>query len=225
MNLPFCIDTQTGDFHDTDQTTGNAITGNYLLADGRKGNLYYGPFPMPPQEGSTIPEATATTIRGEIGIIPTTARRGIWEKTKSASVSNSIEEEAATVTQGGTFVIATAATATSIAEETAESSATATDVPEEEETSDAPIVAAKNVPTQASSKTSDSATYTTTTTTTTTTHSSQTDGSEVKPVGSGVTTNGETVPGEAVRAGLGMGMGMWIMMTMVVASVLGTLIL
>lgn len=91
VHLPFCINTQTGDTRDADGTTGNAITGNYVLADGQEGNLYHGPFPTP-KTGSTIPEATAT--RGGTGIIATTAR-GILDETESATAAD-VNEQVAT---------------------------------------------------------------------------------------------------------------------------------
>ena len=59
LSIPFCINTQTGKFHNADLTTGNGFTGDYVLADGREGNLYYGPFPTP-DGSSTGPQATVT---------------------------------------------------------------------------------------------------------------------------------------------------------------------
>ncbi|KAK4125357.1 hypothetical protein N657DRAFT_633195 [Parathielavia appendiculata] len=45
-STPFCLDIISGDFHDGVGTTGNALSGDYTLADGRKGNLYKGPYPQ-----------------------------------------------------------------------------------------------------------------------------------------------------------------------------------
>lgn len=64
-NIPFCINTSTGNFHNADLTTGNGFTGEYVLADGREGNLYYGPFPTP-EGSSTGPQATVTVKKGGI---------------------------------------------------------------------------------------------------------------------------------------------------------------
>lgn len=47
QKVPFCLDMVTGAFHDGTGTTGNALTGDYVLGDGRKGNLYNGPHPLP----------------------------------------------------------------------------------------------------------------------------------------------------------------------------------
>jgi hypothetical protein len=48
QSTPFCLDVPTGDFHDGVGTTGNAFTGDYTLADERKGNLYNGPIRKSP---------------------------------------------------------------------------------------------------------------------------------------------------------------------------------
>ncbi|KAK3361459.1 hypothetical protein B0T24DRAFT_641652 [Lasiosphaeria ovina] len=54
---PFCLDITTGAFRDGAGTTGNALSGDYTLSDGRKGNLYNGPYPLP----SGMETAAATT--------------------------------------------------------------------------------------------------------------------------------------------------------------------
>ncbi|KAK5659500.1 hypothetical protein OQA88_701 [Cercophora sp. LCS_1] len=64
QKVPFCLDITTGGFHDGDGTTGNALTGDYTLADGRKGNMYNGPHPLP--SGSST-EAAATTAAAGAG--------------------------------------------------------------------------------------------------------------------------------------------------------------
>ncbi len=43
---------RTEDFHTPSGITGNAKTGDYTLPDGRKGNMYHGPFPA---ISSTVP--------------------------------------------------------------------------------------------------------------------------------------------------------------------------
>jgi hypothetical protein len=63
-NTPFCLDVTNGDFHDGVGTTGNALTGDYVLADGRKGNLYKGPYP---QVTAGDGEAATTTGAGSAG--------------------------------------------------------------------------------------------------------------------------------------------------------------
>jgi hypothetical protein len=45
-NTPFYLDVTNSDFNDGVGTTGNALTGDYVLADGRKGNQYTGPYPQ-----------------------------------------------------------------------------------------------------------------------------------------------------------------------------------
>jgi hypothetical protein len=62
---PFCLDLTSGDFHDGTGITGNALSGDYTLADGRKGNLYNGPYPQPTGAGSA--DAPATTAPAEGG--------------------------------------------------------------------------------------------------------------------------------------------------------------
>ncbi|KAH8589834.1 hypothetical protein B0O99DRAFT_676349 [Bisporella sp. PMI_857] len=41
----FCVDPSTLAYHDAFGTVGNLVTGEYTLVDGRRGNLYAGPFP------------------------------------------------------------------------------------------------------------------------------------------------------------------------------------
>lgn len=64
-NIRFFINTQTGNFHDADLTIGNGLTSDYVLADGREGDLYFGPFPIPKQS-SAVPQATVTVTKGRI---------------------------------------------------------------------------------------------------------------------------------------------------------------
>ncbi len=59
QDAPFCYDMYTSDFHDGTGTTGNLMTGAYTLSDGRKGNLYTGPFPVP--TGGAAHDAASTT--------------------------------------------------------------------------------------------------------------------------------------------------------------------
>lgn len=61
QGAPFCYDVATGDFHDGQGTVGNAVSGDYTLADGRRGNLYAGPHPTPTNAGP----AAATTTDGD----------------------------------------------------------------------------------------------------------------------------------------------------------------
>lgn len=67
---PFCYDVATGDFHDGAGTTGNAISGDYTLADGRMGNLYTGPYPTPTTTGEVIATTNAvmSTAATETGL-------------------------------------------------------------------------------------------------------------------------------------------------------------
>lgn len=66
-NTPFCLDMTNGDFHDGLGSTGNALTGDYTLADGRKGNLYKGPYPQ-----VTVAAANAATTAGSGSSSPAT---------------------------------------------------------------------------------------------------------------------------------------------------------
>ncbi|KAM7201099.1 hypothetical protein V8F33_003511 [Rhypophila sp. PSN 637] len=58
QKAPFCLDIISGAFHDSTGTTGNALTGDYVLGDGRKGNLYNGPHPLP--SGASNAQTTPT---------------------------------------------------------------------------------------------------------------------------------------------------------------------
>ncbi|KAH6854677.1 hypothetical protein B0I37DRAFT_336712 [Chaetomium sp. MPI-CAGE-AT-0009] len=64
QNSPFCLDVNNGDFHDGQGTTGNALTGDYTLGDGRKGNLYNGPNPQPTAAGNADAKATPSADSG-----------------------------------------------------------------------------------------------------------------------------------------------------------------
>jgi hypothetical protein len=59
QNVPFCYDMISGAFHDGVGTTGNALTGDYTLGDGRKGNLVNDPYPQP--TGVAAYSAASTT--------------------------------------------------------------------------------------------------------------------------------------------------------------------
>ncbi|KAK3377489.1 hypothetical protein B0H63DRAFT_219750 [Podospora didyma] len=63
--LPFCYETISGRMRDTEGTVGNLITGDYTLADGRKGNMYKGPHPQPGDGGASGETATKTTSTGK----------------------------------------------------------------------------------------------------------------------------------------------------------------
>lgn len=54
--LTGCAGNSTHTFHAADGTTGNFLTGEYTLADGRQGNMYHGPYPT-----NTIAAAASTT--------------------------------------------------------------------------------------------------------------------------------------------------------------------
>ncbi|KAK3385734.1 hypothetical protein B0H63DRAFT_523052 [Podospora didyma] len=73
---PFCLDYVTGAFHDGTGTKGNAVSGDYTLADGRKGNLFNGPYPLP--SGMSAGAATATPAGGAGGA------NGVASKTTAA---------------------------------------------------------------------------------------------------------------------------------------------
>src|SRR5688572_735488 len=58
----FCLDFTTSEFHDTDGTVGNLLTGDYTLADGRKWNLNKGPLPS--ATTSVSPGSQSTSVSG-----------------------------------------------------------------------------------------------------------------------------------------------------------------
>ena len=64
--VPFCCVMDTGYFHDSAGTTGNIITGDYVLADGRRGNLFLGPHPAPSgsETGAAVAATTPATSAG-----------------------------------------------------------------------------------------------------------------------------------------------------------------
>ncbi|KAK1756622.1 hypothetical protein QBC47DRAFT_460389 [Echria macrotheca] len=68
--VPFCLDITTGAFHDGDGTSGNALSGDYTLADGRKGNLYNGPHPLPSGQASVAATTAAGAGAGGSGATP-----------------------------------------------------------------------------------------------------------------------------------------------------------
>jgi hypothetical protein len=70
-NTPFCLDILSSDFHDGVGTTANTLTGEYVLADGRKGNMYNGPYPQ-----VTVGVAAAATTAGGAAGASETATSG-----------------------------------------------------------------------------------------------------------------------------------------------------
>ncbi|KAK3303012.1 uncharacterized protein B0T15DRAFT_504291 [Chaetomium strumarium] len=67
QKYPFCLDLTNGDFHDGTGITGNALSGDYTLADGRKGNLYNGPYPQPTGAGGASAPATTAAAASAAG--------------------------------------------------------------------------------------------------------------------------------------------------------------
>ncbi|PKS13137.1 hypothetical protein jhhlp_000479 [Lomentospora prolificans] len=61
----FCLNMDSGDFHDADGTTGNLVSGDYTLPDGRSGNLFNGPTPMPTGTSDVDAQATPTFSDGD----------------------------------------------------------------------------------------------------------------------------------------------------------------
>ncbi|PMD25904.1 hypothetical protein NA56DRAFT_685743 [Hyaloscypha hepaticicola] len=57
----FCYNKSAHTFHAGDGTTGNFLTGEYTLADGRVGNMYHGPYPT---NTKAVAAATQTQSSG-----------------------------------------------------------------------------------------------------------------------------------------------------------------
>ncbi len=84
----FCYNENTGDFHDTEGTYGNLITGDYVLADGRRGNLYSSSAPGPTGNGrgaTTTPAIVAPTAAATTGRAATAAGAGNAVPTTNAA--------------------------------------------------------------------------------------------------------------------------------------------
>jgi hypothetical protein len=103
-DAPFCYNEETGEFRDLDNTKGNILTGDYTLADGRTGNLYNGPHPVP--SGS---EDVATTTGAAAAA--TAAASASTRASGTGAASNTAAAAAATVgsTDSATAAAATAA--------------------------------------------------------------------------------------------------------------------
>jgi len=69
-----CYDKSTHNFITAAGTTGNTATGDYQLADGRKGNLYRGPWPRP-----TTGQGAATSVLVESIAVSNTAATTVEE--------------------------------------------------------------------------------------------------------------------------------------------------
>lgn len=106
-NTPFCLDVTNGDFHDGVGTTGNALTGAYTLADGRKGNLYTGPYPQVTVSGAAAANAGGATTTSAGG-----AGAGGASQTGAPSSSSAAETGAGTGTTGSVSKAGAAPSAT-----------------------------------------------------------------------------------------------------------------
>lgn len=66
QNVPFCYDAITANWHVADGTKGNSISGDYVLLDGREGNLCSGPMPLP-GDGAATGSLTGMMVTGTGG--------------------------------------------------------------------------------------------------------------------------------------------------------------
>jgi hypothetical protein len=62
QSIPFCLDMMTGYFHDGTGITGDALSGDYTLADGRTGNMYTGPNPQATGGASSAAATTGAAV-------------------------------------------------------------------------------------------------------------------------------------------------------------------
>ncbi|KAE9370880.1 hypothetical protein N431DRAFT_442660 [Stipitochalara longipes BDJ] len=73
---PFCYDKTAHTFHAADGTTGNFLTGEYTLADGRIGNMYHGPYPTNTKAVAVVTQtasASAAPATATISVVTVTA--------------------------------------------------------------------------------------------------------------------------------------------------------
>ena len=64
-------------FHAADGTTGNFLTGEYTLADGRVGNMYHGPYPTNTKVVAAVtPTASATEVPATVTLSLVTVTAG-----------------------------------------------------------------------------------------------------------------------------------------------------
>jgi hypothetical protein len=77
QDSPFCLTKRTGDFHDDEGTTGSISTGDYALADGREGNVFSGPTPLPNKKASPTTERNGKDKGGESDTPPISAERSL----------------------------------------------------------------------------------------------------------------------------------------------------
>ncbi|PMD46714.1 hypothetical protein L207DRAFT_629218 [Hyaloscypha variabilis F] len=81
---PFCYNKAAHTFHAADGTTGNFLTGEYTLADGRVGNMYHGPYPT-----NTIAVAAVTQTASGSGA-PATVPMSLVTLTAGGSITTSV---------------------------------------------------------------------------------------------------------------------------------------
>ena len=115
--VPFCCVMDTGYFHDSAGTTGNLITGDYVLADGRRGNLFLGPHPEPSgsETGAAVAATTPTTsTQTAAGTIAGTAAGTAAENASptTAATRGAAETGTGAATAGATAAETSSATPT-----------------------------------------------------------------------------------------------------------------
>ncbi|KAK0710229.1 hypothetical protein B0T26DRAFT_805715 [Lasiosphaeria miniovina] len=102
---PFCLDITTGAFRDGAGTTGNALSGDYTLSDGRKGNLYNGSYPLPSgmetAAAATTPAATNGGLTANPGASSATANPGAGSATANPGTGTTPAAQGAPTATGG----------------------------------------------------------------------------------------------------------------------------
>jgi hypothetical protein len=74
---------RNGNYHEPDGTTGNLNTGDYVLADGQRGNFFFGPDPV--LTGSVTPRATSASVPTRTAVTDDRTESGLSSNTASAT--------------------------------------------------------------------------------------------------------------------------------------------
>ncbi len=114
-----CLNPLTFDYHDVNGAYGNFLTGDYVLDDGRTGNVFTGSLPAP-----ALPTLEPTVVVSGTGATTTTAR-GMTEETQSAAVTYASDDASNTLIE--TPRVSTAPSPTVIAQTTTYSLTESTD--------------------------------------------------------------------------------------------------